>query len=103
MPNKEITVRQRMEAAAKLSETIDKKVRLLSRHGDATADAFDETMAYAGIAHALATWWQHMSEDQVNDRLLNLVRSIKAARANRASEQQNASASVQPKEGATIQ
>lgn len=103
MVHKEITVRQRMEAAAKLSEAIDKKVRLLSRHGDASVDAFDETMAYAGISHAIATWCQFMSEEQVNDRLLNLVRSIKAARANRASEQQDASASNQPMEGATIQ
>ncbi len=88
MPNKPITVKQRMDAAQSLSEAMDKKVRVLSRYGDATADAFDETMAYAGIAHALATWWEHMTEQQVNDRLLNLINSTKAARNNRIAERQ---------------
>lgn len=93
MPNKSISVQQRMEAAQRLSEVLDKKVRVLSRYGDDTADAFDETMAYAGIAHAFAIWWENLSEQQVNDRLLNLIQSTKAARANRIAEQ-HASASV---------
>ncbi len=102
MTDKQITVKQRMDAAQVLSEVLDKKVRVLSRYGDASMDAFDETMAYAGIANALATWWEHMSEQQVNDRLLNLVNSVKAARHNRIA-QASASAAVNPKEGATIQ
>lgn len=93
MPDKPISVKQRMDAARKLGESLDKKVRVLSRYEDATADAFDETMAYAGIAHALASWWEHMTEQQVNDRLLNLVNSTKIARANRVAER-NAPASV---------
>jgi hypothetical protein len=102
MADKPITVKQRMDAAATLAETMDKKVRVLSRYGDASVDGFDETMAYAGIAHALATWWEHMTEQQVNDRLLKLVQSTKAARHNLVASREH-TLSDQPKEGATIQ
>ncbi len=98
-----ISVKQRMDASQALSESLDKKVRVLSRYGDASADAFDETMAYAGIANTLATWWEHMSDEQVGDRLFSLVNSIHAARNNRIVQNTSASAGVNPKEGATIQ
>lgn len=89
-----VSVQQRMEASVKLSQSIDKKVRVLSRYGDASVDAFDESMAYAGIAHALATWWEHMSNEQVADRLKNLIQATTAARCNLVAERQAGAASA---------
>ncbi len=94
MPDKEITIRQRMAASAELAQAVDKKVRTLSQYGDKTTVAFDETMAYAGIAHAFATWWEHMSDEQINTRLVNLVNSTKAALVNRRAERGAAATST---------
>ena len=82
-----ITIKQRMEAAERLAKSIDVKARILSQYGDRSVAAFDETMVSAAIAHCFATWWEHMTDEQVNARLLNLINSTKASRANRAAEQ----------------
>lgn len=74
-----ITVQQRQEAAARVSEQIDQLVRHESCYGEADSVGFDETMAYAAIGHLLATWLSEMPEHEMQQRLKTVILSTHVA------------------------
>lgn len=92
----EITVRQRQEAAQAISEDLDKAVRKASAYGQPNVAGFDETAAYAGIAHALGVWWSELTPEMMEERLKHLNVSVKAAYHNQKAAESLASGAATP-------
>jgi hypothetical protein len=76
---KEITTHMRMSAAERVSAVVDRAVRKESAYGEKNAAAFDEPMALAGVANALATWCTECTEEQLHERLKTVVMGTVAA------------------------